>query len=160
MDNYSRLSVCTATMWWRPSSSISGCIRERSLSLCWRTPSCWSACWRAIMEHFFVQQFLSSHVNLLVLHILRHIHDLVYHPLMVTMWSRLCWSARQTSTTWCWSAGGWSITSVSCSRTSLPCRSPVAYFTWVVAEKTDQGSVSQWNKLLDEMVGKLMQITR
>ena len=36
----------------------------------------------------------------------------------------------------------------------------VAYFTWVVAEKTDQGSVSQLNKLLDEMVGKLMQITR
>ena len=33
----------------------------------------------------------------------------------------------------------------------------VAREYYLVAEKTDQGSVTQWSKLLDEMAGKLMQ---
>ena len=108
---------------------------------------------------FFVQQFLakwgmSSHVNLLVMHLLRHLHDLVNHPLghYVVQALLKC----KTDFHHLVLVSRWMVNNISVVFKDKPvvqvARGCILY---LLAEKTGQGSVTQWNKLLDEMVGKL-----
>ena len=98
-------------------------------------------------------------MKLLVMHILRHIHDLVYHPLMVTYVVQALLKCK-TDFHQLVLVSQWMVNNISVVFKDKPAVQVTRCILYPVPEKTDQGSVTQWIKLLDEMVGKLMQIMR